>query len=74
MKVQKQENLKAFFEAISASNQKIFGICTSLIVYLPLALKKVQKLKMVLPAYFPLCALSSAVTSLRRIERDFQTP
>ena len=47
MKAQKPETLEAIFEVISASNQKIFGICTSLIVYFPFALKKVQNLKMV---------------------------
>ena len=53
MKAQKHETFKAYFEAICASNQKIFGIYTSLIVYFPLSLTKVQKLKIVFAGLFP---------------------
>ena len=51
MKAQKYETLKSIFEAVSASNQNIFEICTSLIVYFTLAKKKVQNSKWFLPAY-----------------------
>ena len=53
MKAQKHETLKASFEAISAPNQEIFGICTCWIVYFPLAFKELRKLKMVFAGLFP---------------------
>ena len=52
MNSHKHETLKAIFEAITASNQKIFGICVSLIAYFPFVIEKSAKIENVFPGLF----------------------
>ena len=59
MRDPKHETLSSIFEAISPSNENIFGMYASFIVFFHLALKKVKNWKWFLLAYFPLCNASN---------------